>query len=138
MSLRTILVVAMAFIETPVTAADCFISTAPIMFGTINPLQQSQVDGTGAIAIDCSASSDVTIAITPASHLRIMAGIELLTYNIYSDSARTRAWGDGTGIGMAMQYSGTKFRIPVYGRVLIPANATPGIYADTLTITIIW
>ena len=60
-----------------------------------------------------------------------------VSYNLYRDAARTQEWGTtvgtntGTGAG-----NGQIQTIPVYGRVAPQATPAPGVYTDTITITV--
>jgi spore coat protein U-like protein len=68
-----------------------------------------------------------------------------LPYQLYTDSARTTIFGDGTpGGGSTAAVSGTGYASPanvtVYGRVLAASAgaATAGSYSDTVLVTIVF
>ena len=67
------------------------------------------------------------------------SGSNLLSYNLYTDSARTSVWGDGTGSTNTIGGTGTggSQAVTVYGRVSLGQTGVPaGSYADTVAVTI--
>jgi spore coat protein U-like protein len=60
-------------------------------------------------------------------------GTDVLSYALYSDSARTTVWG-GTGVA-APTPTGTAQTSTVYGRIAAGQNKPVGEYADTVTAT---
>jgi spore coat protein U-like protein len=61
-------------------------------------------------------------------------GPSVLSYFLYTDSARTNPWGS-TGVGITGTGS-TSLPIQVYGQIPGGQNAAAGSYADTVTATI--
>jgi spore coat protein U-like protein len=126
--------------------ANCTISTTALAFGNVNTLSGSNVDGTGGLSITCtngtgwSASADLGGGTGASFASRKMAfGSELLNYSLYTDSARSSVWGDGTG--STSLFSGTgngsSQAVTVYGRVPSGQTSVPaGSYADTVAVTV--
>jgi spore coat protein U-like protein len=77
---------------------------------------------------------------------RAMAyGANALSYNLYSDSARSMVFGNGTNGTVDASSSmvlnalgiGTPVTIPIYGRVFGgQLTSVPGSYADTISVTL--
>ncbi len=70
---------------------------------------------------------------------RMAAGANLLNYNIYTTTARTTVWGDGTSSTSAITGtgSGTAQSVTVYGRVTSGQTSVPaGSYSDTVAVTV--
>ena len=63
-----------------------------------------------------------------------------VNYQLYTDSARSIPWGDGTaGTSMVTGTgSGNAQTINVYGQVPAQATPAPGSYSDTITATIVF
>ena len=69
-------------------------------------------------------------------HPRKMRSIDdTLEYNLYTDTARTKVWGDGSN----NTYTQTgQSELKVYGRIPPKQNVNIGIYTDNVTVTIVW
>lgn len=63
-------------------------------------------------------------------------GTQTVGYNLYTSSAYTTAWGDGTGGSSTVAGTGLAQSTTVFGRV--PAQTTPqaGTYTDTIIVTV--
>src|SRR5262245_452236 len=81
---------------------SCTISATSVNFGSYNVFNGSAVDSTGTITYQCnSQASNITISLSKGSSSsyspRLMSkGAETLSYNLFTDPARTSVWGDGT------------------------------------------
>jgi spore coat protein U-like protein len=66
-------------------------------------------------------------------------GASNLTYQLYSDAARTMIWGDGTAgtvtVSAHVASNGTQNNT-VYGRIPALQGVRPGAYTDTITVTV--
>lgn len=139
----------------------CDVDADPALsFGVVNPIAGQNVDAAAQIDVLCWT----TLAIgstTGAYEIRLSAGAgsfaqrrmsdgagHWLDYNLYRDAARTQVWGDGAGatvvylsgdflLTLLQSHSVT---LDVFGRVPASglASATPGSYADAITVTIIF
>lgn len=126
--------------------ANCVVSTSDMAFGDVNTLSGANVDTTGGITVTCTNQTGWTASAgfgsgTGASFAsrRMMAGGNLLNYNLYTDGARSAVWGDGTGGSVTIGGTGTGSAQPVtiYGRVGSGQTSVPaGDYADTVAVTI--
>lgn len=126
--------------------ANCTVSTSAVAFGSVNPLSGSNVDASGGITVTCTSGTGWTAtagvgAGSGASYAarRMTAGSDLLSYNLYTDSARTSVWGDGSGSTATIAGTGTGAgqNVTVYGRVGSgQSTVPPGSYADTVAVTV--
>jgi len=121
----------------------CTVSANNLDFGTAGVLAANQ-DATNTISVNCSNLVPYTISLdggltgAPDPALRKLAnGPAQVTYGIYQDAARSAPWGDtigtntigGTGTGSVQNYT-------AYGRVPTQTTPTPGIYTDTIVVTV--
>jgi spore coat protein U-like protein len=128
-------------------SANCTISTSALAFPDVDPLSATPVDGTGGVTIACtngaswsaSANAGGGTGATFASRRMRTAGGDVLNYTLYTDSARTTVWGDGTGSSSTIANTGTGSAqsVTIYGRV--PGGQTTaraGSYTDTVAVTV--
>ena len=126
-------------------AATCdFVTSAPVAFGAA--VAGMDKDAAGSVNWNCTNSTTATIYLDGGSssnvNARVMSGgtpAGTLGYQLYTDAGRTNPWTDSTGVAITgTGYTSTGTSTPVYGRVLAAgfANATPGSYTDSVTVTI--
>lgn len=133
--------------------ADCTTSASSTNFGTYSPFSVSPLDGTGNVQVSCSLLGVLSLLVSydillnPGSSgtftSRTMSGGGYnLNYNLYTDSGRSLIWGDGSG-GTSIVSDGyllglltTVRNYPVYGRISAGQNLPPGIYSDTIVVTV--
>jgi len=126
--------------------ANCTVSTSALSFGNVNTISGSNVDATGGIAVTCTngtawAASAGVGSGTGASFAarRMSSGASLLSYNLYTDSARSSVWGDGSGSTATIGNTGTGSaqNVTIYGRVGSGQTSVPaGSYGDTVSVTV--
>ena len=126
--------------------ADCTVSTSALAFGNVNVISGSNVDGTGGISVTCtngtawSASAGVGAGSGASfTDRRMTSGSNLLGYNLYTSSAYSTVWGDGTGSTglLSGTGNGSAQAVTVYGRVGSGQTGVPaGSYADTVAVTV--
>ncbi|MDX1803007.1 MAG: spore coat U domain-containing protein [Alcanivorax sp.] len=136
-------------------AGSCSILTADgstlIDFATVSSLRTTPADGQGQISFSCTP--DVLTPTTPVSYqVKIGSGNSgtftprqlmhssgaTLNYNLYTDSARTQIFGDGTAGTATVSGNCLLACVPVvvYGRIPINQWGPPGDYQDTVTVTL--
>jgi spore coat protein U-like protein len=141
----------------PVTAhaalGTCGLVPTDISFGTFTG---SEITASGSVQIMCSnGSGNNTLQVglsygntsstfpSSTANRQMQQGTNRLAYQVYTSSARTAIWGDGTGgtttLAVAINYSGsspvTKTVVPF--AVLFAGNLpAPGNYTDALTVTV--
>lgn len=132
----------------------CTISASALDFGTYNPVSAANLDATGNVSVTCEAlavGADISYEVTlgpggSADQLNrsMTNGSDTLGYNLYTTSARTTVWGDGTG-GTGTIVNSYLLNVlsrtddfPVYGRTPGSQNVSTGSYSDTITATVIF
>ena len=129
----------------PVTAtvvASCQVTAGALAFGSYDAVSGAAVVAQSALTVTCTQAAPYTIALDGGLHpgaaaagARAMAnGTTYLGYDLYSDTARTIAWGGaatvaGTGTGVAQT-------VNVYGRIPGGQNVPALTYGDTVTVAV--
>jgi len=129
--------------------ASCTVSANPLDFGSYQP-GHGAVSARTTLAVLCSRGAPFVVALDAGTagsmaQRRMMLGTAGLQYNLYTTAAHTTVWGDGSqgsatvsGTGRGLM-AGAALNETVYGRLAdSPANAglAPGLYTDTITVTI--
>jgi spore coat protein U-like protein len=131
--------------------ANCLVSANPLNFNVYAP-NSGNVDASSTLSVRCTRNTAYTVALSAGSTTggtlaqRLLTnGTDTLQYNLYTTTARTTVWGDGTastatvagtGAGLAAAAAVTH---TVYGRLVDSTanqNVSPGSYADTITVTV--
>lgn len=124
-------------------ALSCTLSASGVAFGTFSGAQVTTV---GQITISCTGTGKQNYTMTLStgssgaySTRQMSNGANRLSYNLYSDAAFTKIWGNGAGgsttVRGTIDMKGATtitMQVSVYGRV--PAQTTPaaGGYSDTI------
>ncbi|MEO8215872.1 MAG: spore coat U domain-containing protein [Acidobacteriota bacterium] len=132
-------------------AGKCSWSTAPPAAdaGSYSVFSPAPLDGVTSFTIRCNPNTTGTIKLSVGSSStsytpRTLAqGALKLPYNAYLDAAATLIWGDGTSGTTAYEvYNGEPhdkvFTDQIYIRVPAVADASAGVYEDTITATLSW
>jgi spore coat protein U-like protein len=129
-----------------VEAAQCTISTTPVVFGTYNVFSAAPVDSTGTIAYRCNGGArGVMITMTRGQSVafvprELQKGLETLSYNLFRDAARTSIWGDfsaGTSAYIDTNPPNNQdIAVTVYGRIPPGQDISAGSYSDTVTVEV--
>jgi spore coat protein U-like protein len=128
-------------------APSCSVTATNVAFGTYNPANPA-LAYTGTLRVLCSSGpTTFTIALGAGSSGTILArtmknGAATLAYQLYTDAAHTRIWGNGTAgvvVGPFTTGSGAFVgAFTVYG-LLRPGQNTPaGLYVDTVVAQVIY
>ncbi len=133
-------------------AAGCGVTSASLAFGTYGAGASWHVDSQGAISFTCTGVAGEVVMYTISlstgnggtgfNPRGLKSGANVAQYNVYTDAARTRIWGDGssgsfTESGSISITAGPAPRsLPVYGRVFGAQSPPPGAYGDSLMITL--
>ena len=124
------------------------VSSTAINFGATVIPGRTNVLSLSTVSSTCSAGASYTVAfdhgLNPtgaglSQRRQLASGSNFIVYDLYSDSARTITWGDGTNVGAAVAGTGTggSQMSVVYGRIAnVPTTTPVGSYADTVTITV--
>ena len=130
---------------------NCLVSSGDIAFGTYVPTSGA-LTGTSTVGVRCTAGTAFTVALSAGQEASYAprklkdAGNNKLEYNLFTTTAHTTVWGDGTastatqagtGAGMGAAQSQD---LTVYAQ--LPDNAAnqlapPSLtYADNITVTV--
>jgi spore coat protein U-like protein len=134
------------YAATPVTATVptiCYVTTATLNFGTVG-LIGTNVDAPGTIGVQCSISQPYTVALdggqagaTDPTQRKMAKGSEQITYALYRDATRSLPWGSTTGANTVSGVGDTTVQsLDVYGRIPAQSTPSPGLYVDTVVVTI--
>lgn len=124
------------------SATACTVSSSALVFGAINPLVAADTDSAADIDVDCPTLSSYEIQLSTGNGTYLarylVSGSLHLYYNLYTDAARTSIWGDGSGGSVTVSASATVGinRHTVYGRIPHDSSAVPGIYSDSIVVTV--
>ncbi|NII09428.1 spore coat U domain-containing protein [Oleiagrimonas sp. C23AA] len=124
------------------------ISATSVNFGTYDASAPSPSLSTGNVRLACG----YTFALLPAATIRLsrgqgpnyatrrmMAGGQSLRYNLFTSSARTSVWGDGSGGSQMVTVAAllaASMNLTVYGSVAPGQYVRAGAYSDQITVTV--
>ena len=139
-------------------AESCTVATTDIAFGTYNPVSTTPLDGAGQVAVDCQGNPHfVVIALgmggaTTYAGRRMILGTDAMSYNLYTDAARSIVWGNGSagtstvscttgdstsGCAGSNPNGGTQRATrAIFGRIPALQNLGAGTYIDTIQVTV--
>lgn len=130
-------------------ARACTVSSPGIAFGAYDPRTAGARDGAGTISAACAPNDHAPIVALSTggsgtySMRQMTGGAWDLSYNLYTTSAGTTIWGDGTGGSVSQTLSGgtvsagqRRFSRTVYGRIPALQNVGAGSYGDTVIMTV--
>jgi spore coat protein U-like protein len=136
------------FAVTATVQSTCTASATALAFGNYTP-GSGALTNNSTISVKCSKNTAYTVALNAGSAggtlaQRLMAsGANRLQYNLYTSSALTTIFGDGTGATATSAGTGagvaTANTLTVYGQLPDSAAnqaAVPGSYSDTITVTV--
>ena len=142
---RTLLVAAVALVcaRRAEAAASCTISVNGVSFGAYDVFSATALDSTGTVTISCRGNAiNVSVTLSKGaansfSPRAMSSGADTLTYNLFTDAARSTIWGDGTGGTSTYTNAGpannTNIAITVYARISSGQDVRAGSYSDTVT-----
>lgn len=147
---RLLIMMAFSLALTAEAQAACTISAAGLAFGSYNPTIASPTDTASTFTITCGLLANLvtfTVSMSQGSSgtyaaRQMNGGIGPLSYQIYTDSARTQVWGDGTGGTSAPAFVdlipllGGSSSFPFYGRIFANQKVSPASYNDSVIITV--
>jgi spore coat protein U-like protein len=131
------------FTVTANNATICLVNASNLNFGSTGVLRAA-LDATSTITVTCTNAASYTVALdggvsgaTNPAQRKMTQASQLITYGLYRDSGRTLPWGDSVGVNTAAGTgSGLAQTLTVYGRVPAQSTPAPGVYADTVVMTI--
>ncbi len=125
--------------------AECRVNSATDMnFGTAGVIA-ANIDQQSAISVQCTNGTPYNVGLNAGTGTGATVSNRLMTgpagatvaYNLYRNTARTLEWGTTVGTNtLAGTGNGAVQTIPVFGRVAPQTTPAPGVYTDTITITV--
>ncbi|MFC3125039.1 spore coat U domain-containing protein [Pseudoroseomonas globiformis] len=120
----------------------CAVTATNLAFGDYTPTEAK--DGQAELQVLCTTNTPFNVALNlgtaTTAAARVMAGTvagSTLNYALYRNSGRTDVWGDAAGTDtFSGTGTGTTQTIPVYGRIPANQRPQPGLYTDTVTVTL--
>jgi spore coat protein U-like protein len=120
----------------------CSVSAGTLGFGTYNG--SAAVLSTATVSVNCSNGGAYQVSLGAGGNAnaatRRMAGpsSSFLAYELYRDSSRSLAWGDGAAYGTRVSGtgSGSAQSLVVYGRIPAGQNVAAGSYSDSVVVTV--
>lgn len=140
-----------AYIGVPLTfnvsvtlVASCVVTTSNVTFPTSGIIKNA-IDATGSMYVTCTASTPYNVGLsagigagaTVAARKMTGPGGATLTYSLYRNSSRDIVWGTTIGSNTAYGYgNGSQQSYLIYGRVPVQITPAPGLYSDTVIVTV--
>ena len=125
-------------------AAQCLINSAATLDFGSNGVITANIDQTSALSVQCTNTTPYNIRLnagtgsgaTVAARLMTLSGATV-QYSLYTTAARTTVWGDTVGTDtVAATGNGAAQVYTIYGRVPPQTTPAPGLYTDTVTVTV--
>lgn len=127
--------------------ATCNTPTATTLaFPNYNPAQGTALTATSTITVYCTLTTPFSIALDVGTGggsftNRLMKnGTNTLSYNLYTSSAYTTVWGDGTNASATVSSAGTGLLtanpITVYGKIAPHQYPVATSYSSIITVTL--
>ena len=125
----------------------CTVSGTTLNFGSaLNPVSGGAVTATSTLTLQCTATTPYSVALNAGANAgggsnfadRVLkSGANTVPYQLYLDASHTTIWGNGVGSAV---YSGNGTGDPqlvtIHGRLPSLTGAAPGVYVDTVTVTV--
>lgn len=119
----------------------CNVTAQDINFG-IHGLLNAQLDAGGGLLVTCTSGLPYTVSLNGGisgaapTQRKMVKGSESILYGLYKNVARTQPFGNGAGETVSGTGDGTAQPFPIYGRVGVQPTPTPGVYKDTVIVTV--
>ncbi len=132
-----------SFTATVTVQGSCSVSAATLNFGNAGSLA-TNIDATTSINVTCSTGTPYQIGLNAGngtgatvSNRKMTYGGSTVSYQLYSDSARTTNWGNSVGSDtVGGTGNGSAQNLVVYGRVPSQPTPAPATYSDTIVVTV--
>jgi spore coat protein U-like protein len=130
-------------VQVTLTASCIINSTTTLDFGSQGVLS-ANVDQTSSVQVQCTNTTPYNIGLDAGTGSgatiavrKMTSGGNTVNYSLYSDSARTTAWGNTVGTDtVSANGSGAAQSYTIYGRVPAQTTPAPATYTDTITMTV--
>jgi spore coat protein U-like protein len=120
---------------------SCSITATALNFGAYTG---AVLNATSTLTVQCASGAAYNVGFdqgqatgATVTTRKMTNATKTLNYGLYSDSGRTKNWGNTVGTDtLAGTGSGSTQSITVYGQVPANQKPAPGAYADTITATV--
>lgn len=123
----------------------CQVTATGMSFGQYDAIGSQPAAGTGFLRLTCPRPATIRLNAGLNSQgaftNRFLAGTNpthRLRYNLFLDPTALRPWGDGSANTFIQQVPAGVSSLTIYGLVHGGQRMPPGVYADTITVTIEW
>ncbi len=125
-------------------ASNCNISATNINFGTAGIIS-TRIAAAGVVTAKCTNATPYQIALGYGAGVGAGVGVRYMTgpasaqlsYNLYQDVACSTVWGDSLGVNtISSTGTGSNQTFNVYGCVPAQSTPAPGVYNDTIIVTV--
>jgi spore coat protein U-like protein len=125
-------------------SSNCKIVVSDLSFGAYDPLEahsKRELDASAAVNVLCTRGSRASVYLdsgrnTAGSTRALSSGTDLLRYEIYSDSDRTRQWSTDGRVTIVAASSRSASQFIVYGRIPSGQEVPSGPYTDVVMATV--
>lgn len=122
--------------------SNCLVEANDLDFGSASGNITHNIDASTELSVTCTAGTRYWISLddgqagtyNPANR-RMQSGADRVSYGLYTNASRTDAWGSGWDAVFGTASGGT-VDLTIYGRVPPQSSVPPGIYTDTVIVTI--
>ncbi len=133
--------------------AACTVVATPLAFGNYSPLSASPTRSVGTITVRCVAIVGLNLSYTIGlsagisgnpGNRSLSSGSAILRYQLYQNVGESIPWGDGSSGTSTLTdrqllvLLGTGKTYSVYGQIMARQNAQPGVYQDTIVVTVVY
>lgn len=124
-------------------SSSCSVTAQPLDFGTVSSFATA-VDATSSTTVKCTPGAPYEVFLDYGDNaaggtqrkLNSASASASVNYNLYSNSARTTAWG-GAVSGITGTGTGVDQAMTIYGQVPVQAAVAAATdYQDTVTVTV--
>lgn len=132
-------------VSASVTASCQNLVAGSLAHGSYDPSATDDNDAQTSVTVQCTNTTPLQLSASRGTgsllQRQMASGDNRLNYNLYTNGARTTIWGDGSGgtATIAAIGAGVSSNVAVTIFSRIPkgqANAVPGAYSDSITVTV--
>lgn len=130
----------------------CSVEATPIAFGVYNGVIKAEVQTIATVTVRCTdliVLTNYTVSLSPgqsgtATDRYLSNGANRLGYQVFADAARTQIFGDGApgtvlragSVAAIIGIGSSSSAIQIFPSIRGGQSPSPGVYTDTLTITV--
>lgn len=132
-------------VSAAVTASCQNFVTGSLNHGNYDPAAVADNDAQAILTLQCTNTTPLTLSASAGTgslaQRQLASGVNRLNYNLFTNSARTAVWGDGTGGTSTIAATGvgtlSNIALTIFSRIpKAQSAAVPGGYSDSIIITV--